>query len=229
MATLNKMAAKKPVTSINKKPASKPEASTEKPKKTSAPAAEAKPAPKRGFPPKKDGAAANRAPRPPKATWNPPNDMKPAFYEILFTTDDHGLIDVSTISAARVKGKWENSENARYDLREFDVNTMIGIVRCLSIGVYFPNAAKRLPPNTEYYMVLRAGPSVRKDADPVLRATIASARYLKGKKWVWFTDKKDPTYRLLRRCAKILPSAFVDAQLPPIRKRKTKTSEDSEE
>jgi hypothetical protein len=49
-----------------------------------------------------------------------------------------------------------------------------------------------------------------------------------GKKAKWFEDKKDPIYRKLRKAARVLPSVFINAQLPPSGRRTSKKDADEE-
>jgi len=213
---------KKPVKAPSAAPAKKPAATKPAAEKTTP----AKAAPKKTFPAKKTGTAAKpavaRAPRP---TWEAPADMKTGSYDFLFTTDDHGLIDMRTAQGVRIKGKWDNPDAPRYDLREFDINTLMAFYARISAVVFAPNPIRRLPANTTFRLVIRA---VVRRADGTLAARIIGASHKSGKKTVWFEDKADPTYRKLRKVARILPSVFVDAQLFPSGRRSKKNQEEAD-
>lgn len=178
---------------------------------------------KKTFPAKKTVSTAAST-RPPRPTWPAPSDFKPAFYEFMLKTDEFGLVTAGSISGSRFKGRWDRETPVKYDLAEFDAATLTGFAMRFSAGVFAANPTKRIPPNASYRFVLRVS---KKSADDTLSArfVLIGMKLANSKKTNWFEDKKDPVYRKLRRCARVLPSAFVAAQLPP-QKRSRKEAAD---
>lgn len=213
---------------LGKKPVAKTPAA--KPAAKSAPATSA-PA-KRGFPAKKTGAALKTAARPPKLTFDAPADMKPAFFEFEFTTGADGLMIPESVQMSRVKGKWDNADAPRYDMREYDAATLMAVATRIAAVTFAPNVAKRLPTDTAFLLIIRAS---KNSATNALNAAIRFGRHADTSqaklKWKWFEDPKQevwgPIWRRLKRANRILPSAFVSVQLPPSKRRKT--TDDSDE
>ena len=220
MASLNKAKASATKTASASKPTTKP---------TAKPAAKAAPA-KKGFPAKKTGASAKKAaPAKPKPQWMAPADFKPAFFKFAFATDQEGLIDPASVQGQRVRGRWDNPEAKTYDLREYDVNTLVGFIARMSAAVWGTNPTRRIPGETTYQMVVRV---TKRSATGALAVRIVGVHHkVEGKKGKWFEDKTDPTFRKIRRAARWLPAAFTDVQLPPSRstKRKVEAEDDGEE
>ena len=199
-----------PLTSSVKKPAAK------------APAPK-KPVAKKAAPAKKSTAAARPAP----LRFDAPSDFKPYFCEVRFKTGEDALISPVGFKASRVKGRWDNQEAPRFDLKEYDVPTLLGIMSRLSAVTFAPNVLRRLPANTSFLLILRVN---RRSADNSLAIIMkAAAMSNSAGKLRWFKEKADPVYRRLRRSVRILPSAFVDTQLPPSRRRSKKDSDSDEE
>lgn len=191
-------------------------------KKTAAPAA------KKAAPAKKAPAKKTASGRPAPITFEAPADFKPAFVEVTFGVGADGLIIPSSVSANRVRGRWDNAEAKRFDLSEYDQITLLGIATRIAYATFAPNVLRRLPAGTKYFLVLRVA---KKSVDGSLTARIVAARHqAEGAKWKWYSDKADPVYRKLRRIGKLLPSAFVEFQLPPSGRRSKKSAdEDSED
>jgi len=205
------------VATLGKKPAAAPAAKKAPARKTVAPTPGKKPVAKKK-------AAPARAPAP---VFEAPADFKPAFFEVAFSVGEDGLMAPQSLQASRVKGRWDNAEARRYDLREYDVNTLIGIGTRLAYVTYAPNILKRLPANTSYGLVLRVS---KRASDGSLAARVVAAKYqLESGKWKWYSDKADPIYRRLRRVSRPLASGFVDVQLPPSGRRSKKSSDESED
>ncbi len=166
---------------------------------------------------KTHSAKASAPARPAPLRFDAPSDFKPYFCEVRFKTGEDGLISPTGFDVSRVKGRWDNKEAPRYNFKDYDIPTLIGIVSRLSAITFAPNVLRRLPANSSFFLVLRVN---RRSADNSLAIIIkAAARSNSAGKMKWFTDKADPVYRRLRRAARILPSAFVDTQLPPSRRR----------
>lgn len=204
---------------------------TKKVKKSGKAEAEAVVKKAKGFPAKKPLAKGEKAkPKAKKAKilFKAPEDFKPAFFEVDFATCRDGLVNGSSVQVNRVKGKWDNEEAKRYNLAEYDLATLLGITARLG-SIFAPNVLKRLPPKTKFGLILRAN---RKSADGSLAVAVKEAKMaVEGKngkmKMKWFSDKKDPIYRKLRRIKNVLPSAFINVQLPPSgRQKKAKADEE---
>lgn len=173
--------------------------------------------------------AAKAAPAKPKPQWMAPADFKPAFFKFAFATDQEGLIDPASVQGQRVRGRWDNPEAKTYDLREYDVNTLVGFIARMSAAIWGTNPTRRIPGETTYQMVVRV---TKRSATGALAVRIVGVHHkVEGKKGKWFEDKTDPTFRKIRRAARWLPAGFTDVQLPPSRstKRKAEAEDDGEE
>jgi hypothetical protein len=164
-------------------------------------------------------------------TFQAPGDFKPCFLEVRFLTGADGLITNSQV--LRVKGRWDNAEAQRFDLKEYDAGTQAALMARLCGRYFAVNAAKRLPPKSQFFLVIRVA---QNKAEGTLRARIAAvAKIVKSEKTgkmvkQWFnrekeTHKKDPVFRKLRSANRFLAGAFTGIQLPPSR-RKTKEAAD---
>lgn len=197
-------------------------------KKAAAPAPVKKAAPAKSAPAKKPvakkGAAAARPARP---TWDAPADFKPAFFNFTFKTDSQALIIPESVQGQRYKGRWDNENAKTFDLREYDLSTLIGFAARMSAAIWAPNVVRRVTPDASWRIVLRVS---KRSADSSLAARIIGvAIKTEGKKAKWFEDKTDPNFRKIRRAARWLPAAFTDVQLPPSTRRKAKNEEDDSE
>lgn len=218
MASLQKAVAKKtPAVAVKKKVPVAP-AKAAPAKKVAAKAAPAKKAPAR-----KTAAAGARPARP---SWDAPADFKPAFFEFRFNTDAQALITPSSLQGCRYRGKWDNPEAKMFNLREYDVNTLVGFAARMSAALWAPNVLRRVTPNASWRVIVRCN---RRAADNSLATRIVGVFFkAEGKKGRWFEDKTEADFRKIRRVARFLPAAFTDVQLPPSRRSK-KTEEADEE
>ena len=173
--------------------------------------------------------AVKRVP-PVKITFDAPSDMKPCFIEFMFRTQADGLIGPS-VKAIRVKGQWTNPNAKRFDMMDYDAYTVGAIMARLGARTFATNILKRLPANTAFKLVIRAG--VR-SADGTLISSIKSvSKQVKTKSgkalWKELVDKTDQNYRKIRSVARFLPGAFVNLQLPPSGRVPKKGDEDDAE
>ena len=218
-----KSTAKKPVAkTVVKKVAAKAVPAKKAPARAAATTTPAK----KGFPARKPGTVARA--RPAKITFKAPADFKPSFFEIVFATLRDGLVNGSSINIQRVRGNWTNEEAKRFNLAEYDMPTYNAIIARLG-AIYAPNVLKRLPPKTKFTLVIRVN---RKAADGTLSVLVKGIKQTSPSlktpgKFVskWFADKKDPTYRKIRKIAAILPGAFIVVQLPPAGRQKKAADE----
>lgn len=219
---------KKPVAKPAAKPAVKAPVAKTAVKATAKPATSDDDAPpvKKAFPAKRPPAGRGRPAGQIKPTWDAPSDFKPAFFAFRLKTDRWGLVDTRSVFGERIRGRWDNPDAKRFDMAEYDVATLRGFAMIVAASTYAPNPARRLPPNQPFLFIVRASKAA--ETGIVRARLVAIATKTKAdKKLVWFEDKKDPLYRRLRRANRCLPSAFVDAQLPPTPKKKT--AEDAED
>lgn len=210
---------------IAKKPAAKAAPAKKPAAKTAAPV-------KKGFPAKKAGTAAKKpaaSARPAKITFQAPADFKPSFFEIEFATLRDGLLNGASVKIERVKGNWTNPEAKRYDLTTYDQATFNAIVARLG-SIYAPNILRRLPPKTKFGVVVRVN---RRSVDGTLsviikgiKQTVASKKNPGKSVWKWFEDKKDLTYRKIRKITNIMPGAFLNVQLPPSGRQPKKAADE---
>ena len=174
-------------------------------------------------------AAPARTP-PVKITFDAPSDMKPCFIELAFRTQADGLIGPS-FRCLRVRGNWTNEDAKRFDMMEYDAPTVAAIISRIAARTFATNALRRLPANTAFKVIIRAG--MRK-ADGTIIASIRSVSKqvkLKSGKSTWkeLVDRTDPVHRKIRSCGRFLPGAFVHLQLPPSTRRTKKGDDDTEE
>ncbi len=166
--------------------------------------------------------------KPAKITFDAPSDMKPCFIEFFFRTQEDGLIG-GGVKCQRVKGNWSNPEAKRFDMLEYDPQTVIAITSRFAARTFATNAGKRLPANTAFKIIIRAG--LRK-ADNTLMGGVKSIAILKksektGKsRWAEIEDAKDPVRRKLRSVGRFIPGAFVNLQLPPSTRRSKKDADE---
>lgn len=194
-------------------------------KKVAAPSPAKKAAPAKSVPAKKPaakkGAAAARPARP---TWDAPADFKPAFFNFTFKTDSQALIIPESVQGQRYRGRWDNENAKTFELREYDISTLIGFAARMSAALWAPNIVRRVAPDASWRVVLRV--SKRSANGSLAVRIIGVAIKMEGKKARWFEDKADPDFRKIRRAARWLPAAFTDVQLPPSTRRTKKTEED---
>lgn len=160
-----------------------------------------------------------------------PEDFKPHFLEVLVKTEKDGLLS-NLIKATRYVGRYDPQapDKKKIDLGSYDPTTLIGLISRLSMTTYTSNVAKRLPANTTYKILLRVN---RKSKDgslsiafKMISVGVKSAKT--GRIKAVELDKKDPQYRLFRKCSRILPAAFKTVLMPPkkVRGAKVKVEDD---
>lgn len=158
-----------------------------------------------------------------------PVDMKPAFLEVSFRTSKDGLLSPK-IKLDRVKGRWDNPENKRFDMLEYDTKTAVALYARLFAKTWAANPLKRLTANTTFQIVMRVGKQAATGA--ILTNIVAIRRLVKKgetQKWVWFDkvkDKLDPDYRKIRSTRNFLRGAFTEMQLPPSGRQPKKDAEE---
>lgn len=197
------------------------------------PAAKAAPAKKPAVAAKKPAAKpAGKKPataRPAKITFQAPADFKPAFFEIEFASLRDGLLNGASFKIQRVKGNWTNPDAKRFDLATYDLATYTAVAARLG-SITAPNVLKRLPPKTKFGLVVRVN---RRSVDGTLsciikgiKMTVPSKKDPKKSVWKWFEDKKDLTYRKIRKVTNSLPGAFINVQLPPSGRQPKKVADE---
>lgn len=214
------------------------EKSEEKPEKKGFPA-------KKGFPPKKGGAAKKKKALP---TWQAPADFKPHFLLVQFKTEKDGLI-ATNVKATRYQGRFdrEAEDKKKFNLGSYDPVTLMGIAARLAAVTYKASNEKkmpilpkervalkgsnRLPANTTFQVLMRIG---RKKEGNILTGGIkeiwqAVTSEKSGRAKLVSLDKKDPAYRQIRKVRAFLPAAFVAVQMPPKRRNKRSSDDDSED
>lgn len=167
--------------------------------------------------------------------WKAPVDFKPHFLEVLVKTDKDGLL-ANAIKATRYQGRYDPQadDKKKFDLGSYDQPTLMGILARMSMTTYVTNVVKRLPALTTFKILLRI---TKKAKDGSLNAAFKSISVGKksektGRVKAVELDKKDPQYRLFRKCSRILPGAFKDVLMPPKKVRgvsKKKEAEDDDE
>lgn len=118
-------------------------------KKVKVDAAPAAPA-KKGFPPRKTGAAAKRPAKKPVPVTAAPADFKPHFLEVVFRTERDGLPGAS-VRMTRVNGSYNFDDPESIDdkkkvlLTGYDANTAMGVYARIASVLFRSNADKKYP------------------------------------------------------------------------------------
>jgi hypothetical protein len=162
-----------------------------------------------------------------------PTDFKPFFLEVFLRTEKDGLLG-STIKAIRYIGRYdpEAEDKKKSDIASYDQPTLIGIMSRFAAVTYATNAAKRLPINTTFKVVLRVNKKAADESLSVLVKSIAIAGKVSKSGRADYTElaKNDLNYRKLRKASRVLPAAFKTILMPPKKVRGVKVvEEDSDE
>ena len=153
-------------------------------------------------PPKKSKSSKTVRKKAKKFTYAAPSGMKPFFLQLLCRVGKDGLIN--DVEGVRFKGRPDNPKAKKVNLSETDPKTLIAIASRLGGTSFVTNPAKRLPAKAAFQMTTRVG--ANKEGD--LRFTVREIRMKLDDKTKTL-KKKDPIYRRLRRCARIMPGAFM--------------------
>lgn len=159
--------------------------------------------------------------------WTAPADFKPHLLEIVVKTDKDGLLGPA-IRVTRYRGQITDDPRKKWDVAEYDTQTVMGILSRLSMTTFVTNQAKRLPANTRFCIIVRASMSRAKQnmLTCSFKEVSRVAKLKSGKVKVIPYDKKDPVYRKFRKAARILPSAFANCLMPPKKTRERKQAEE---
>lgn len=159
--------------------------------------------------------------------WTAPTDFKPHLLEIHVKTDKDGLLGPA-IKVIRYRGQVTDDPRKKWDVAEYDMQTVIGILSRLSMTTFITNQAKRLPANTRFRILMRV--SMSKAKQNMLTCSFKEvsrvAKLKSGKLKVVPYEKRDPIYRRFRRASRILPSAFANCLMPPKKTRQKKVAEE---
>lgn len=160
-------------------------------------------------------------------SFEAPSDFRAAYFELKMVVQHDGMISPNA-RLERIKGSWDNPEAKRYNLAEYDVPTLVGVVSRLQASCYSSNVTRRLPAGSKFGVYLRC--SANKETG-LMNVSVKAAYELKGEKnkKVWFEDRANPVYRKIRRAARLLRGAFVKVQLPPSTGRRVKVDIDTAE
>lgn len=178
------------------------------------------------------GKGKKKATKKPIPIFKAPEDFKPHFLEVVVRTEKDGLLS-SGIKATRYVGRYDPDapDKKKIDLSGYDQVTLQGVLSRLSMTTYTPNAAKRLPANTTYKILLRVN---RKSKDGSLSigfkgVSVGVKSEKTGRVRAVALDKKDPQYRMFRKSSRIMPGAFKAVLMPPKRVRGVKVAKETEE
>ena len=173
--------------------------------------------------------ARTRAPRAPIPTWQAPSDFKPFFAEIVVKTDKDGLL-APVIRGTRFQGRWKPDvePKKKFDMATYDQPTLTAVLSRLSMVTYTAGAAKRLPSNQIYRLIIRVMKKSKDNSVGTRLIQIDRVKRLKsGRVKLELLDKMDADYRKFRKAFRcILPCAFKSVLLPPKRTRASKTAEE---
>jgi hypothetical protein len=164
--------------------------------------------------------------------WQAPSDFKPFWLEVLCKTDSDGLLG-KKIKCTRYIGNYnpEAPEKKKRDVASYDEGEVYGVLSRLSMTTYVTNVQKRLPPDTMYQLVIRVG---KRAADNTLTTSFKTINKIvktktrggKVKTKVVTLERSDVQFRLFRKSARILPSAFSESIQPPKPERKSVKAEE---
>ncbi len=178
------------------------------------------------------GKGKKKSTKKPIPIFKAPEDFKPHFLEVLVKTEKDGLLS-SLIKATRYVGRYDPQapDKKKIDLGSYDPVTLQGILSRLSMTTYATNVAKRLPGGTTYKILLRVN---RKSKDGSISVgfkmvSVGQKSKKTGRVKAVELDKKDPQYRMFRKCNRIIPAAFKDVLMPPKRVRGVKVKNQEED
>lgn len=173
-----------------------------------------------------------RAARKPLPIFKAPEDFKPHFLEVTVKTEKDGLLS-NAIKATRYVGRYDPQapDKKKIDLGSYDQKTLQGILSRLSMTTYATNALRRLPANTIFRILLRINRKSKDGSISVLFKSICIAvkSAKTGRMKLVALEKKDPKYRMIRKCNRILPAAFKEVLMPPKRVRGARVKDGDEE
>lgn len=161
-----------------------------------------------------------------------PEDFKPHFLEVMVKTEKDGLLS-NAIKATRFVGRYDPQapDKKKIDLGGYDRATLQGVLSRLSMTTYATNAARRLPPNTTYKILLRVNRKAKDGSLSIgfkmVAVGVKSAKT--GRVKAVELDKKDPQYRMFRKSNRILPGAFKNVLMPPKRTRGVKVAKEADD
>ncbi len=181
----------------------------------------------------KKGAAPKKRSKLP--VFKAPEGFKPHFIELTMKTEKDGLLG-GKIRAIRIKGQYnldvlkdKSQEGRKYwDVQSFNPEVFAGLVARFGAKMFVTNAARRLPANTTYKLLIRVG---KKSADDSLSATIRWVKKLaevRGKKKFVELENKDPEARRIKGAKRFLPAAFTATIEPPVVRGRRKAAKDEE-
>lgn len=160
-----------------------------------------------------------------------PADFKPFFLEVFLRTEKDGLL-ASTIKAIRYIGRYdpEAEDKKKSDIASYDQATLIGVMSRFAAVTFATNAAKRLPINTTFRVVLRINRKAADESLSVLVKSIAIGGKIAKSGRTDYTEllKTDVNYRKLRKASRLLPAAFKATIAPPKKVRGQKVEETEE-
>ena len=159
--------------------------------------------------------------------WTAPADFKPHLLEIHVRTDKDGLLGPA-IKVTRYRGQLTDDPRKKWDVAEYDMQTVIGILARLSMTTYVTNQTKRLPASTRFRILMRVSMSRAKQnmLTCSFKEVSRVAKLKSGKLKIVPYDKKDPIYRKFRKASRILPSAFANCLMPPKKTRQKAVAEE---
>lgn len=201
--------------------------------------------------PAKTASATARPARAPLPQFEAPSDFKSHFVEVRFKTELDGLV-ATHMKLLHVKGRYNFEDPSQIDekkiseVNKYSPQTVWGVASRLGGVTYKPtndkkydvNPAKRvaakgsqrLPASTMFAMILRVN---RRSKDGTISVLVKAVYQIAASKKSGVVKrilltKEDPVYRLIRKCARVMPAAFTDVLMPPKRTRR-RADADSEE
>jgi len=134
-------------------------------------------------------------------------NFKPFFIDAFMTLGKDGV--VRDIKATRIKGRPDSDTAKKVDLNLLDPKTFMRFVGRLAAGTYIHSQKRRLPAFSAAKIMLRVGLQSKTGG---IRVGVKEIKFREGKEGkVKTLAKKNPYYRALRKCTKIVPGAFTES------------------
>lgn len=154
--------------------------------------------------------------KPTKMTWQAPAEFVPALFEVQFKTEKDGLVG-GMITCTRIQGTYDKAPPTKRRLVDkYDPKTLLGIAARLSAATYVSKVDNRLPANSQFRVLYRAG---IKSADGSISVTVRNiwvAKKVRNVVQAVELPRNDPHFRRIRKSTQLLPAVFASSINPPV-------------
>lgn len=144
-----------------------------------------------------------------------PEDLKAKFLVVKVRTAQDGVLN--DISVEAIQGRLDNEKSLRANLASYDLNSYTRLVARMSAAWFATNPLRRPTPKASFRLTFRVA---KRSTGLLMARMVEAAQLVKSEKtgkstFKVFTDKKDPTYRVLRKCVPILSGFATELQNVP--------------